>query len=60
MSTHGFRHTHAILLYDENPDITIKDVQKRLGHLDVSITMNIYEHVTDKSDDKILNALNNF
>ncbi|RHW49745.1 hypothetical protein DS831_06165 [Bombilactobacillus bombi] len=57
ITVHGFRHTHATLLYDENSTITAKDVQKRLGHSDASITMNIYEHTTDN---KILNAMNKF
>jgi len=58
ITIHGFRHTHATLLYDMNPTITPKDVQKRLGHSNVDITMNIYEHVTDNSDGKVLDALN--
>lgn len=57
VTLHGFRHTHATLLYSMNPNITPKDVQKRLGHSNVAITMNIYEHVTDDSDDKITHAL---
>lgn len=60
ITVHGFRHTHATLLYDENPQITIKDVQKRLGHSDANVTMNIYEHATDNSDQKIIDAINSF
>ena len=59
VSIHGFRHTHGTLLLDNNPDLTPKDLQKRLGHRDLATTMNIYLHATDKSDDKILKALNN-
>lgn len=58
VTMHGLRHTHATLLYDMNPTITPKDVQKRLGHRNVDVTMNIYEHATEKSDEKILRALN--
>ncbi|APX72897.1 site-specific integrase [Companilactobacillus allii] len=57
VTMHGIRHTHATLLYDMNPTITPKDVQKRLGHRNVDVTMNIYEHATDNSDKKILIAL---
>lgn len=57
VTMHGLRHTHATLLYDMNPDITPKDVQKRLGHRNVDTTMNIYEHTTENSDGKILDAL---
>lgn len=59
ITVHGFRHTHATLLYENNPYITPKDVQKRLGHSNVNTTMNIYEHATDNSNNKILKALNN-
>ncbi|RHW51286.1 site-specific integrase [Bombilactobacillus bombi] len=57
ITLHGFRHTHATLLYNENPYINPKDVQKRLGHADFAVTMNIYEHATDDSDSKILKAI---
>lgn len=57
VTLHGFRHTYVMLRYSVNPNITPKDVQKRLGQPNVAITMNIYEHVTDDSDDKITHAL---
>ncbi len=41
---HGFRHTHASLLFEAGADI--KDVQERLGHTDIKTTMNIYTHIT--------------
>ena len=41
---HGFRHTHASLLFESGA--SIKEVQERLGHKDVKTTMNIYTHVT--------------
>lgn len=58
VTIHGFRHTHGTLLLDSNPNITPKDLQKRLGHRDLATTMNIYLHATNKSDSKILSALN--
>lgn len=44
LTIHGLRHTHATLLMSigEHPKI----VQERLGHTDISTTMNIYSHVT--------------
>ncbi|WP_172968724.1 tyrosine-type recombinase/integrase [Companilactobacillus mishanensis] len=59
VTIHGFRHTHAVLLYDMNPNITPKDVQHRLGHATSKFTMDVYEHVTENSDDKITEALKN-
>lgn len=40
---HDIRHTHAtlLLLNGENPKV----VQERLGHADISVTLNIYAHV---------------
>lgn len=44
IKTHGFRHTHASLLFESGA--SIKEVQDRLGHSDIQTTMNIYTHVT--------------
>lgn len=44
ISIHGFRHTHASILFEAGA--TIKEVQDRLGHKDIKTTMNIYTHVT--------------
>ena len=41
---HGFRHTHASLLFEAGAKM--QDVKDRLGHSDISTTMNIYTHVT--------------
>lgn len=44
LTLHGLRHTHATLLLEagENPKV----VQERLGHASITITMDIYAHVT--------------
>ncbi|AZS17417.1 site-specific integrase [Paenibacillus lutimineralis] len=44
ITVHGLRHTHASLLFEAGA--TIKEVQERLGHSDIRMTMNIYTHVT--------------
>ena len=41
---HGFRHTHASLLFESGA--TFKEVQVRLGHSDIKTTMDIYTHYT--------------
>lgn len=42
---HGFRHTHASLLFESGA--SIKEVQERLGHSDSKITLQIYTHVVE-------------
>ena len=44
LSIKGLRHTHATLLLELG--IHPKVVQERLGHSNISTTMNIYSHVT--------------
>lgn len=44
ITIHGFRHTHASLLFESGA--SIKEVQERLGQKDVKTTLNIYAHVT--------------
>jgi integrase len=56
LSPHSLRHTHASLLFESGA--SIKDVQKRLGHTNVKVTLDIYTHVTKDADDKVLKMLN--
>lgn len=50
ISVHGFRHTHATLLLEAG--LNIKDVQERLGHKNVQITLDTYSHVTQQKKQK--------
>ena len=43
ISPHGFRHTHASLLFEAGA--TLKEVQERLGHSNSKTTLEIYTHV---------------
>ena len=45
---HNLRHTHATLLLES--DVNIKVIQERLGHSDISTTLNVYSHVTQKTE----------
>lgn len=58
ITVHGFRHTHASLLFESGANI--KDVQVRLGHGDVQTTMNIYVHVTNASRERVASLFNTF
>lgn len=51
ITAHGFRHTHATLLFASGMDI--KQVQARLGHSNVQTTLNIYTHAMKDKQDKI-------
>ena len=58
---HGFRHTHASLLL--NAGIPYKELQHRLGHATLSMTMDTYSHLSKDSAKKAVSifetALNN-
>ncbi|MDK7952189.1 tyrosine-type recombinase/integrase [Lactobacillus paragasseri] len=53
ITVHGFRHTFATLLIEET-DIKPKAVQHILGHENISMTLNIYTHVTHEDKRKSL------
>lgn len=47
---HGFRHTHASLLL--NSGIPYKELQHRLGHSQISMTMDTYSHSQKRTQKK--------
>ena len=47
---HGFRHTHASLLL--NSGIPYKELQHRLGHSTLSVTMDVYSHLSKENAKK--------
>ena len=46
VSFHGLRHTHATIML--NAGIQPKDLQYRLGHSNINMTLNTYVHVTEE------------
>lgn len=55
---HSLRHSHAtILLANGAP---LKDVQNRLGHKSVKVTLDIYAHLTAEEEAVSLNILDKF
>lgn len=58
ITVHGLRHTHASLLFEAGA--SIKEVQERLGHSDIQMTMNIYTHVTKTIKEKTADRFEKF
>ncbi|QWU15714.1 Site-specific recombinase XerD [Paenibacillus sophorae] len=58
ITVHGLRHTHASLLFEAGA--SIKEVQERLGHSDIKMTMNIYTHVTNAAKEKTADRFEKF
>ena len=42
---HSLRHTHCTMLIENN--IPLKYIQERLGHKNIKVTMDIYNHITE-------------
>ena len=53
---HDFRHSHASLLLSNNIPITA--ISNRLGHSDISMTLNIYLHLISEDEKRVLTTLN--
>lgn len=52
---HGLRHTHATLLIEAG--VPMKIVSERLGHANISITMDLYTHPSDEAGQLAVDAL---
>lgn len=56
ITIHEFRHSHACLLFQNN--VKIEDIQRRLGHSNISMTMNTYLKYLPNEEKRVLNTLN--
>src|SRR5690625_2767924 len=58
---HDLRHSSAtIILSTSNKPITMKTIQKRLGHKDIKTTLKFYSHVTEEDDKQASDVFNEF
>lgn len=57
ISIHGLRHTHATLLILNGENIKI--VSDRLGHNDITTTLNTYTHIMEEMKDNTAELLDN-
>ena len=55
---HDIRHTHCTLLLEAG--MSPKDVQDRLGHQSIEMTLNVYAHVTAKRQKQIADTFSDF
>ena len=53
---HSLRHTHTTMLLENGAEI--KDVQHRLGHKNIQVTLQIYAHLTEKMQNRTVEILN--
>lgn len=53
---HGLRHSHASYLISKGTNIVL--ISKRLGHKDVSVTLNTYSHFYPTEEDELIKAIN--
>jgi len=54
---HKLRHTHATLLHEAGA--SIEEIQRRLGHFDISTTQNTYTHLTKAQRDDFAERFSN-
>lgn len=53
---HDFRHSHATMLHKNK--IKVKLIQERLGHSDISTTLNTYIHTCENEEKRLINKIN--
>lgn len=54
---HSLRAAHATMMLENGAPP--KDVQHRLGHKNIKVTMDIYAKLTQKMEEQSVNILNN-
>lgn len=58
ITLHGLRHSHCTHLLMAG--VLVKDVQRRMGHTDIQTTLNIYAHVSERSQEEALERFENY
>lgn len=53
---HDFRHSHATMLHKKH--VKVKQIQERLGHSDISTTLNTYVHITENEEKRLIRKIN--
>lgn len=58
IKVHGFRHTHASLLFDSGA--SMQEVKERLGHASIKTTMDVYTHLPKKRREVTMNRFSEY
>lgn len=58
ITPHGFRHTHASLLFEAG--VAAKIISDRLGHNNVQTTLDMYTHINDNQRVEVVDQLMDF
>lgn len=58
IGNHGWRHSHASMLFDAN--VTLKEIQIRLGHSTIELTSSTYVHLSKKTQERTVDKLARF
>lgn len=54
---HSLRHSHVAFLIDQNVQPLV--IKERLGHSSIQITLGTYGHLYAKSDEQVIDAIDN-
>lgn len=55
ITIHDLRHSHATILI--NSGVNIVAVSKRLGHANVNMTLKVYTHLLEKTEDEMMDII---
>lgn len=58
LRSHAWRHTHASMLFEAG--VSMKEVQERLGHSSIKMTMDIYTHLSQEKKIQTVEKLEKF
>lgn len=58
ITIHGLRHSGAVMMLESG--LTLKDIQDRLGHSDISITSTYYLHISEKRKRETIDQMTDY
>ncbi|MGG4322886.1 site-specific integrase [Bacillus sonorensis] len=55
---HGLRHSHVVLLLESGA--SMKFIQERLGHKNITITSDVYSHISEKLENTSVDSYESY